>query len=174
MIPSSAAVSGANGSRPICPASSPRGRLSHSRWSCFQRHRHLHPRARLPAHPVIQQRLLETPPVSQLERRNKRFGGVFIESIRTDPEVIGCLSNVHHFADLTALCSSLHPGCSGVECVRVRPRLPGSLLIPRFMHLRQQNHEICSNSSVIPSIVSESTQASANPLPQARCVSVGP
>ena len=40
-------------------------------------------------HPSIQEVLLETPAVAELEGRNALFAKVFVERVRRDPEVLG-------------------------------------------------------------------------------------
>src|SRR3981081_1399585 len=49
-------------------------------------------------HPLVQLRLLETPAVAHLARRNSLFPDVLVKRVRTHSQVLRCLTNIHHFS----------------------------------------------------------------------------
>src|SRR5258705_7297241 len=53
---------------------------------------------RLLFHPLVQLRLLEAPAIAQFESRNLLLVDVLIERVRTHPQVLRSLANVHHFS----------------------------------------------------------------------------
>src|SRR5262245_26232316 len=73
------------------------GRLRRS-WP-FLGNAHVH--GALLFHPLVQNRLLELPAVPELEGRDFFFRHVLVERVRTDPQVLRSLSNVHY---LTRIC----------------------------------------------------------------------
>jgi len=54
----------------------------------------------LPVHPIVQPGALEAPAVAQFEGGYKSHGGVFVESIGGDAEIVRGLTNVHDLAYL--------------------------------------------------------------------------
>ena len=83
-------------------------------------------------HPVIQPRLLEPPAIPQLERRNEILGGILIERIRTDTQIVRRLPDVHYFPNLTAHNRCFHRRPSRNEPPMRGDKIPGHVLIPCF------------------------------------------
>ncbi len=54
---------------------------------------------RLAVHPLVKPGALETPAIAQLECRYEAFGGVLVEGVGRDAEVIRRLADIHHFAN---------------------------------------------------------------------------
>src|SRR5262249_40567780 len=65
---------------------------------------------RLLFHPLVQFRFLEAPAVAQLERGNALLIHVLVERVRTHPQVLRRLANVHHFSRVGH--SSLSPAAA--------------------------------------------------------------
>src|SRR5215471_6788534 len=57
--------------------------------------------ARLLFHPLIQLRLLEAPPIAQLERGNLLFADVLVQSVWAHAQILRRLANVHHFSRIS-------------------------------------------------------------------------
>src|SRR5581483_5538796 len=54
--------------------------------------------ARLLFHPFVQLRFFEAPTIAQLKSRNLLFAHVLVKRVRTHPQILRSLSNVHDFS----------------------------------------------------------------------------
>src|SRR5438445_13493767 len=55
-------------------------------------------------HPLVQPRFLEAPAVAQLESGNLLLANVLVKRVRTHPQVLRSLANVHHFSRVGHRC----------------------------------------------------------------------
>jgi len=53
----------------------------------------------LAVHPFIEAAALEAPAISKFEGRNEALGGVFVEGVGRDAEIVRGLADVHDFPD---------------------------------------------------------------------------
>jgi hypothetical protein len=86
-------------------------------------------------HPAIQQVLLESPAVPQLEGRNAPLSQIFVQRIWSNPQILGCLAQCHHFLQ------SFHI----LQCLFLTTGVIFGLLsncLPRFPETNPNSHDI--------------------------------
>src|SRR5271165_1067675 len=91
-------------------------------------------------HPVVQPRFLEAPAVAELKGGHKSLGGILVEGVRADSEVVGCLADIHHLTYLYSTHRRRFHGRSSRKLVGIRGRgpKPGALCISCFAHHIQE------------------------------------
>src|SRR5580700_1851700 len=78
--------------------------------------------ARLFFHPFVQLRFLEAPAISQLESRDLLFAHVLVQRVRTHPQVLRSLANVHYLSRVGHSSSLSQPCYLGMSCPVGRAR----------------------------------------------------
>src|SRR6185437_13596559 len=124
---------------------SPRYRLLLFR---HHRNRHRHPHTGLLIHPRIQQRLLEPPPVPQLERRNESLGRIPVERIPADAQILRRLPDIHHLANYRLHRDRHHtsPEQTSTSKSGVEPHQHDTTLCTRFSTTAQQKSPLLTRS----------------------------